>query len=122
MTEYLDLEDVLTYIAHSGAVLRDPGLLASAVARPQASMFGEDAYPDLAEKAAALLHSIAQNQALVDGNKRLALLCAHAFLRINNHEMGIADHAAFTLLNREIPEGLADIQIIARRLDVRPIT
>lgn len=55
------------------AELRDVGLLEAAVARPRASAFGADAYPDLETKAAALLHSVARNHALVDGNKRLAL-------------------------------------------------
>jgi death on curing protein len=83
-------------------------------------MFGQDAYPELAEKASALMHSIAQNQALVDGNKRLALLCTHAFLRINGCAMGMSDDAAFTLLHEDIPNGLADVATIAARLDVRP--
>ncbi len=55
------------------AEVRDLGLLQSAAARPQASAFGEDAYPSLLEKSAALVHSIARNHALVDGNKRLTL-------------------------------------------------
>ena len=120
MTEYLSLEDVLTFVARRSLVLRDPGLLASAVARPQASMFGQDAYPTLAEKAAALLHSVAQNQALVDGNKRLALLCADAFVRINGCRLGLSDDAAFELLNIRIANGLDDIQTIAEILDVGP--
>jgi death on curing protein len=121
MTEYLDLEDVLRVVARSGLILCDPGLLASAVARPQASMFGQDAYPDVAQKAAALLHSVAQNQALVDGNKRLALLCADAFVRINGYELGPTDAAAFELLNEQIPGGLNDIAAIAALLEVRPL-
>src|ERR1700691_2458545 len=52
---------------------RDLGLLEAALARPQTSAFGADAYPTLDEKAAALLHSLARNHALIDGNKRLAL-------------------------------------------------
>jgi death-on-curing protein len=56
--------------------VRDHGLLQAALARPQTSVFGEDAYPTLADKAAALLHSMARNHALVDGNKRLALSAA----------------------------------------------
>ena len=122
MTEYLSLEDVLRFIARSGLILRDPGLLASAVARPQASMFGQDAYPDLAQKTAALLHSVAQNQALVDGNKRLALLCADAFVRINGSELGLTNDTAFELLYEQIPGGLDDIAVIATLLDVRPLS
>ena len=78
---YLDLDDLL-HIA--GTVLpsldvRDIGLLESALARPQASAFGSDAYPELHTKAAALLHSVASNHGLVDGNMRLALAATIAF-------------------------------------------
>lgn len=118
MTEYLDVEDVLTYISERGLVLRDPGLLASALARPQTSVFGADAYPSLAEKAAALLHSVSQNQSLVDGNKRLALLCAHVFLGLNGHCLGIDDDLAFDLLANRIPSGLDRIDEIADLLAV----
>ena len=74
---YLDVEDLL-YIAEravGGVVaVRDLGLLEAAAARPQASAFGEVAYPSLHAQAAALLHSIVGNHALVDGNKRLGLV------------------------------------------------
>jgi death on curing protein len=68
---YLDIEDLL-HIAErtiGNVEVRDLGLLESAAARPQASAFGEDAYPLGLEKATALIHSIARNRALVDGNK-----------------------------------------------------
>ncbi len=63
--------------------VRDIGLLGSAVARPQTTLFGEDAYPDLMTKAAALLQSTVNNHALVDGNKRLGWLATAVFLEIN---------------------------------------
>ena len=87
---YLDLDDVLVLarLAELGPV-RDVGLLGSAVARPQQSAFGEDAYPTLWEKAAALLHSVANNHALIDGNKRLAWIATATFLDLNSYE---ADH------------------------------
>jgi death-on-curing protein len=66
-----------------GGALRDFGLLDSAVARPQASMFGQDAYPDPWEKAAALMHSIISNHPFVDGNKRVGLTAGLAFLDLN---------------------------------------
>jgi death-on-curing protein len=84
--EYLDLEDLIdlaTLLHGSPPPIRDVGLLGSAAARPQASAFGEDAYPDLWHKAAALLHSIVKNHALVDGNKRLGWLATATFLEIN---------------------------------------
>jgi death-on-curing protein len=87
---FLDLED-LVHVARRtlGAepVVRDWGLLESALARPQASAFGTDAYSDIEEKTAALLHSLARNHALVDGNKRLALAATVAFLGINGHRL-----------------------------------
>jgi death on curing protein len=88
MTEYLDLDDLLEIARVAigdDAAVRDYGLLASASARPLASVFGEDAYPDLHLKAAALLHSLARNHALIDGNKRLAWTACRTFLGINDH-------------------------------------
>ncbi len=90
MTEYLDREDVLTAgsIAYGGELkVRDYGLLDAAVARPQSTVFGVDAYPELWDKAAALLQSLARNHALVDGNKRTAWAAAWTFLYINGIEL-----------------------------------
>lgn len=84
--EYLDLEDVLALAARllgDPVPLRDVGLLGSAVARPQTTLWGEDAYPDVWTKAAALLHSIVKNHPLVDGNKRLGWLATAVFLELN---------------------------------------
>ncbi|KRA31421.1 MULTISPECIES: type II toxin-antitoxin system death-on-curing family toxin [unclassified Nocardioides] len=101
MVEYLDLEDLLTLTQDLRAgPVRDPGLLEAAVARPRTSVFGDDAYPSLFEKAAALLHSICQNHALVDGNKRLAWLAADVFLRINDTVIEMTDEDAFALVMR----------------------
>ncbi|HWD02611.1 MAG TPA: type II toxin-antitoxin system death-on-curing family toxin [Amycolatopsis sp.] len=90
MTDYLDLGDVqeiMAIVLGSPALIRDHGLLASALARPQSSVFGQDAYPDLFDKAAALVHSLAGNHALQDGNKRAAWNCAIVFLDINGHPL-----------------------------------
>jgi death-on-curing protein len=78
--------------------VRDVGLLDSAAARPRSTSFGQDAYPTMQLKAAALLHSIARNQALVDGNKRLAWLAATVFLDLNGRRPGSTDDEAFTLV------------------------
>ncbi|GAB2993249.1 Fic family protein [Amycolatopsis acidiphila] len=59
-----------------------------AVARPSATVFGQDGYPDLFTKAAALLHSLVRNDALVDGNKRAAWAGARAFLEVNGERLG----------------------------------
>jgi death on curing protein len=87
VTIHLDLEDLVSIAAvvlGSPPKVRDYGLLASAAARPATSAFGQDAYPDLATKAAALLHSICSSHALIDGNKRLAWAAAVVFIGLNN--------------------------------------
>lgn len=84
--EFLDLDDVLDLIRRllgDPPPIRDIGLLGSAVARPQTAVFGQDAYPDIWSKAAALLQSILNNHALIDGNKRLGWLATAVFLEIN---------------------------------------
>jgi len=85
--EYLDLEDVLSLartLLGDPPLVRDIGLLGSAVARPQTSVFGEDAYPDVFSKVAALLQSIVNNHPLIDGNKRLGWLATAVFLELND--------------------------------------
>ncbi len=85
-TEYLDLDDLIDLartLLCDPPPIRDIGLLGSAAARPQTTAFGEDAYPDLITKAAALLQSIVNNHALVDGNKRLGWLATAVFLELN---------------------------------------
>jgi death-on-curing protein len=98
-TEYLDLEDLLSIIRSLGiGPVRDIGLLDSSAARPRASAFGEDAYPTIELKAAALLHSLARNHPLVDGNKRLSWLAVVVFLDLNGCEVTLSDEAAFQLV------------------------
>lgn len=97
---YLDLESLLHIAERSlgiKPVVRDHGLLESALARPQASAFGQDAYTTLDHKAAALLHSVARNHALVDGNKRLALAATIAFLGVNGVELALTNDEAYEL-------------------------
>lgn len=111
---YLTLAELL-HVAErtlgSEAVVRDHGLLQSALARPRASAFGGDAYRSLEEKSAALLHSLARNHALVDGNKRLALAATIAFLGINGVHLTLTNDEAYELVMavaaghlNEIPE------------------
>jgi len=85
---YLSVEEVLeinAQVMRGKHVLRDRGLLESAAARPRASAFGTDAYPDLAAKAAALLHSLVLNHPFIDGNKRTAVLATLVFLDLNGY-------------------------------------
>jgi death-on-curing protein len=84
--EFLDLDDLVELargLLGDPPPIRDIGLLGSAAARPQTTAVGEDAYPDLVTKAAALLQSIVNNHALVDGNKRLGWLATAVFLELN---------------------------------------
>ena len=117
MVDYLDLEDLLTLTRDLDAgPVRDPGLLEAAAARPRTTVFGDDAYPSLSEKAAALLHSICKNHALVDGNKRLALLAADVFLRINGVVIDMTDDDAFALV-MGVAEGTLEVPEIAAALE-----
>lgn len=115
-TEYLSLEDMLDLVNALGAgPVRDLGLLDSACHRPQASLFGQEAYPTLAGKAAALMHSLACNHALVDGNKRLALLATVVFLRVNGYVLDLTDDEAFDL-TMSVAAGELDAEAICKRL------
>ena len=118
--EYLDLEDLMCLVRALGVgPVRDIGLLDSAAGRPRSSAFGEDAYPNLQLKAAALLHSVARNHALVDGNKRLAWLATVVFLDLNGRAPDLDDDTAFDLV---IDAALGDVSVeeSASRLQVVP--
>jgi death-on-curing protein len=86
---FLDVDDVVMIhemgIARHGGTLglRDPGLLASAVAAPRAGY-----YESLAELAAALCHGLAKNHAFLDGNKRVAFTACATFLACNGRPLG----------------------------------
>jgi death-on-curing protein len=85
--EHLDLDDALalaTRLLGDPPPMRDVGLLGSAIARPQTTVGGHDAYPTIWLKAAALLQSIVNNHALIDGNKRLGWLATAVFLELND--------------------------------------
>jgi death-on-curing protein len=119
MTRYLSLDDLLR-IADAAAgvevVVRDVGLLESALGRPRATVFGDDAYPDLHTKAAALLHSLGRNHALVDGNKRLGWAATAVFLGINGHRVSAGDDEVVELVVAVAAGELTDMPVIADRL------
>ena len=101
MTRHLTAEQALRVArtAVGGPIhVRDVGLLEAAVHRPRASVLGQDAYSDLLTKAAALLHSLARNHPLVDGNKRLAWLATYVFLAKNDVIVDPDDDAAYKLV------------------------
>lgn len=94
-------------------VVRDPGLLESALARPRASAFGADAYPTLETKAAALAHSLARNHALVDGNKRLTLAATIAFLGVNGRRLTFSNDEAYDFIVGLASGLFDDVTVIA---------
>lgn len=98
MTDLLSFEDALSVVDEMGLVVSDAGLLASAVGRPAATVFGEDAYPDLATKVAALLESAVRNHSLVDGNKRLGWVLAVVTIRLNDVEIDYNEDEAFAMV------------------------
>ena len=100
--------------------VRDHGLLEAALARPQATAFGKDAYPDLEAKAAALLHSIARDHALIDGNKRLALAAVIAFCGLNGRRLTLTNDGAYDLVISVASGKLDTVEEIAAVL--RPAT
>ena len=121
--EYLDIEDIVEMIRTLGVgPIRDLGLLDSAVNRPRSSAFGEDAYESLDLKAAALLHSMTKNHALVDGNKRLAWLSTVVFCDLNGFAPDLRDDEAFQLVWDIASSVEEDIIAIAGRLHLSPVT
>jgi death on curing protein len=112
---YLNLEELLHIASRTLGEykVRDYGLLNAALARPQTYVFGYDAYPTLAEKAAALLYSLTMNHALIDGNKRLALAAVLAFCGVNGHRLTLTNEEAYQLVmavangDLELPEIIA---------------
>ena len=118
-TEYLDLEDLVvlaTRLLGDPPPIRDIGMLGSAAARPQATAFGRDAYPDLRSKAAALLQSVVKNHALVDGNKRLGWLATAVFLELNGVTVVRVSNGAVYRFVMTVAAGQDDVDVLAVRL------
>lgn len=118
---YLTERDVMTVLAATGqeVQVRDFGLLSAAVARPRASAFGEEAYPDPWVKAAALLHSLTRNHPFVDGNKRAGWNAAWTFVEANAIGRLAADfdvHAAEQLVLDVATGVLEDLLLISAGL------
>ncbi|MEU1087509.1 type II toxin-antitoxin system death-on-curing family toxin [Streptomyces sp. NPDC005576] len=123
MTEvrYLQIDEILTIArAVNGTEhsVRDMGLMVSAVERPRTNVFGSELYPTLHEKAAALLHSVARNHALIDGNKRTAWLAMRVFLRLNGLGAGTAPPPVSIAgpFVEDVAQDTIDVPVIAKRL------
>ncbi len=114
--EFLDLDDVLDLarrLLGDPPPVRDVGLLTAAVVRPQTTVGGEDAYPTIWLKAAALLQSVVGNHALVDGNKRLGWLATAVLLEINQSSVARAGNDAVFELVMRVARSELDIDEIA---------
>ena len=98
--------------------LRDEGLLESAVYRPQASFGGQDLYPDLFSKTAALGHALISNHAFLDGNKRVGFEAMRLTLRLNGYDLKASVNEKFSFV-MEIAKGKMTEQAIADWLKPR---
>jgi len=120
---YLSVDELLRVaerVVPGGVTVRDVGLLEAAAVRPETTVGPVDAYPDLITKAAALLHSLARNRALLDGNKRLALAGLIVFLGVNGVRLAVTNNDAYDLVMSVATGDLDDVTSIADRL--RPPT
>ena len=113
---YLELEDILALSERAGFTVTDYGLVESAMARPRASVFGEDAYPGIHEKAAALMQSVATNHALADGNKRSAWAATRLFYGLNDYRVSASENERFDLIIAVATRQLDTVAAIADRL------
>ncbi|MEP9382478.1 type II toxin-antitoxin system death-on-curing family toxin [Nocardioides sp. KR10-350] len=118
MVLYLTAQDVLWMNGRLVGPdrLRDFGLLDAAVSRPQASAFGEDAFPDIHTKAAALLHGLARNHPFVDGNKRTAWVAMSVFYQMNGYTTSTIDQGEIVGLVVDVAEGQLDVNSVAGQL------
>lgn len=118
--EFLDLDDLIDLarrLLGDPPPVRDVGLLTSAVARPQTTVGGVDAYPTIWLKAAALLQSVVGNHALVDGNKRLGWLATAVFFEINEASVAAAGNDDVYVLVMQVARSELDLGEIAARLE-----
>lgn len=119
MTAYLSVEQLLRLhqmqLREFGGApgLRDRGGLEAAAARPQRTFGGEDLYPDLAAKAAALMHSLVMNHPFVDGNKRMGAMAAELFLLVNGYDLDAGNEAVV-----EVTFGVARGDVSAEALAI----
>lgn len=119
MTVFVGMPDALAVARALGFHVRDAGLLSSALARPESSMFGVEAYPELEIKAAALLSSLALNHPLFDGNKRFSWIITLTFLELNDVVVTMPNDAAFDLI-LATAQSEASLEHIAAEIRVHP--
>ena len=120
--DFLDIHDVLQICERiiPNLAIRDQGLLQSAIERPRTTVFGEDAYKSFPEKAAALMHSLARNHPLVDGNKRLAWSATRAFCLLNGFDIDLNIDEAETLV-LGVAAGKFDVTEIVKLINLKRV-
>lgn len=116
MTRYLRPEPLIPQLEQVGFKVKDPGLLSAALGRSGATVFGQDAYPSIWDKAAALFDSVIKNHAMFDGNKRTAWLSVNAFLQLNGFRLRADTESAFEFV-LGVAEKKLDLPAIANWLD-----
>ena len=119
MTHFLDLEAVLAIAARAvdgDPMVADYGLIESALARPQTTVMGQDAYPSVHGKAAALLHSLVKSHSLVVGNTRLAWLATTVFCYLNGFFVDAPDDDAYDFVISIADGSLSEVTDMAAQL------
>lgn len=117
--EHLRIESLVAYVEAKGWVIVDFGRLDAALARPKAGYGDYEAYPTIELKAAALLHSVVCDHALLDGNKRLGVIALMAFLDLNGRDLDLTEDAFYDLVMDIATGGARDVPAIATRLGIR---
>jgi len=118
MTVFLDLEDALSQIEFLGFHVGDIGLVEGCLARPKTSLFGDEAYPSLSDKAAALMHSVATSHPLIDGNKRSAWALMVTFLAVNDCQVLAQTDDAFDFVLK-VAQSTLEIPVISSWIQQR---
>jgi death-on-curing protein len=122
MSVPLNLDAFVESLNEVGFVVRDAGLLASALERPHTTLFGKEVYPTLSHQAAALGQAIAKYHPMLDGNKRSAWIAMNVFLELNGYDLGAATDDAFDLM-LDIANDRIELDEIAGWIDqrIRPL-
>lgn len=117
--KYLTLEQAFRIhdaVEQKTGTIRDLGALQSALARPKTTVLGEDAYPDIYNKAAALMHSLVKNHCFENGNKRTALIATVTFMALNKHLLALIDVNSAVEFLDNVATGEYDLEAIAEHL------
>jgi len=124
---YLSAEQVLfvhaRIISETGGShgVHDLAMLESALGRPKATFDGQELYPDIFSKAAALMDSLSNNHSFLDGSKRTGVVCAGLFLQLNGLELK-ADNAEVESFALLVATSHPDIEMIARWLKKQSVS